>query len=272
MLMSLGPDVLARLRGEPRLLFFDIDGTLAPLGERPEEARIPERTRATLDVLGAQARTHMVMITGRSVADARRMLPGMHAWVIGNHGCEVSNPDGVIQVHPQVVAHRDAVASAARALAEVSAKVPGTMLEDKTWTLSLHYRLAADDAAEPLGMAAREVAAAHGLRLTEGKKIYELRPSVGADKGTAAVQMAAELGGLSPHAAVLFAGDDVTDEDAFAALRREAPHAVTVRISDVEPSVLRTSAEILAQDPAALADFLELLARSGDGAREQRRG
>lgn len=260
MIPALGRETLARLRGSPRLFLFDVDGTLAPIGPRANEARIPETTRAALASLAAQPATHVGLVTGRGALDARRMMPDVPAWIIGNHGIEVLEPDGTLRVNPAALPYRALVEGAVHDLARVCARVPGTFVEDKTWTLSFHYRLAGEEMEEPLRAEAFRVAEQNGLRMMQGKKIYELRPPVTIDKGTAVLELANALGGLAAGSAVLFAGDDLTDEDAFIALARAAPHAVTVRISDADPATLRTAATLVARDPAAFGEFLEWLA------------
>lgn len=257
---TLGRETLDRLNGRPRLLLFDIDGTLAPFHLQPELAAIPGKTVAALAVLASGVGTHIGLVTGRGAADGRRMLPDVPSWVVGNHGAEVIDPSGGLTVNPAIVPYRDAVARAAAELERVSKRFAGTRLENKTWTLSMHYRLAAPDVAEPLRAEVARVANANGLRLMEGRLIYEVRPPAAVDKGTAVVELARALGALEPGASVLFAGDDLTDEDAFVALRAIAPDSVTVRISDADPRTLQTAATLVARDPVAFGEFVEWLA------------
>ena len=161
-------------------------------------------------------------------------------------------------MHPDVAAHREAVARAARAVEEIAAHFAGVRLEDKTWTLSVHYRQA-DAAVEPRLRAALErVAAREGLKLFGGKKIFELRPAVRVHKGTAALQLATDLEGLGPGASLLFAGDDVTDEDAVRELRAHCPGAVTIRVAH-DPETA-TAAEYLVADHEGIRALLEWLA------------
>lgn len=262
MLPQLGRDTLERLAGTPRILLFDVDGTLSPIAGRPNEARIPATVQGALAALAGQPFTHVGLVSGRSALDARRMLPGVPAWIVGNHGIEVLAPDGTLRVSPAVLPYRDLVAGAARDLARASARVPGTVLEDKTWTLSLHYRLADERMAEPLRAEAIRAAEQNGLRLTEGKRVYELRPPVTIDKGTAVLELAGALGGLETGAALLFAGDDLTDEDAFVALARTAPHSVTICVNDGAHPARMTAAGLVVRDPVALGEFLEWLAQA----------
>jgi trehalose 6-phosphate phosphatase len=96
--------------------------------------------------------------------------------------------------------------------------------------------------------------AGEGLTVRDGKQVIEVRPPVPVDKGTAVVGLVRRLGVGSPGASVLFAGDDLTDEDAFRALRAAVPGAVTVRVGDEDgrPS----AAEYGVDDPVALAALL----------------
>jgi trehalose 6-phosphate phosphatase len=138
--------------------------------------------------------------------------------------------------------------------------VPGATLEDKRWSLTLHYRTVADHAGVlALGRAARAAAARHALDVRRGKKVFELRAPVRVDKGTAVLRLARELGADAPGAAALYAGDDVTDEDAFRALRAGLPSAVTVRVAADDADAARdTSAEFTV---LGLPAFREVLAR-----------
>jgi trehalose-phosphatase len=227
-------DALARrLSGAPALVLLDVDGTLAPLAPRPEEAVVPAATLALVEALVATPETHVALVSGRAALDALRMVPVRGLWAVGNHGFETHAPDGTVMVEPLVEPWLPELSAAAAALSQVAAGVPGSRLEDKHLTLSLHYRLAAPDAEEGLREACWNEAARRGLVFTEGKKIFEVRAPVRVDKGTASVALAERLGALVPEASLFFAGDDVTDEDASRALRGASPQAVTVRVGAI---------------------------------------
>ena len=221
----------ARAPGAPLLIALDVDGTIAPIVPNPEEAAVPAATRRVLAALAARSDTRLAVVSGRGAADAARIVALDHLWVIGNHGAEVVAPDGATSVDPRVAPWAPAIAAAARALAPAAARVAGASVEDKRWSLSLHYRRVGDEReVAALEAAAARVAAESGLLLKHGKKIFELRPPVEVDKGTALLHLARRLGADAPDAALLFAGDDLTDEDAFRALRAEVPRALTIRV------------------------------------------
>ena len=122
--------------------------------------------------------------------------------------------------------------------------MPWLLVENKGVTGTIHYRLAPDQIAaaallEPL---ARAAATRHGLRLTLGRMIFEVRPALAVNKGTAIRELAQDLG----LRGIVFFGDDVTDVDAFRALRelREAGEAATLRVGVLGPE---TSPTVLAE-------------------------
>ena len=246
------------LSGTPRVIMLDVDGTLAPIAPRPELAVVPAETRRAIAALAAQPGVIVCLVSGRAAIDARRMVGVDGMWVIGNHGAEVMRPDGGIEVDPAVVPFRDGLDRAAAALAPVVDGVPGSILEHKGWTLSVHYRAVDPAAAAGLARAVGNIAEREGLSVRDGKKVIEVRPPVSVDKGTAVVALARRLGALAPGASLLFAGDDVTDEDAFRALRANGSSAITVQVALEGDG--RSSAEYRVDDPAAMRALLAGLA------------
>ena len=133
----------------------------------------------------------------------------------------------------------------------------GVLVENKTWTLSVHYRLADESIRPRLFGTVGDIVVQNGLRLTEGNMVLEVRPPVAVDKGTAIYRLAGELGALEPGASVFFAGDDVTDEDAFRILRARCPNAVTLQVGDLHD----TSAEFRVASPDGVRAVLARIAR-----------
>jgi trehalose-phosphatase len=240
--------VAARLAGRPLAVLLDVDGTLAPIAPRPEEAAVPAETRKVVAALAALPDVRVALVSGRAAADARRMVGVANVWVIGNHGFEVVSPDGGELPQPELEPWRSAVARAARRIAPLVAPVPGVLLEDKGWTLSVHYRLADPKVVPRLVESVERVAEPLGLRVMRGKMVVEVRPDVRVDKGTAVLRLANQLGALARreddvsgddrdaaagdgNGSAVFVGDDRTDEDAFRALRSRSARVVTVRVT-----------------------------------------
>jgi trehalose-phosphatase len=250
-----------RLDGSPLALMLDIDGTLAPIASRPDAAVVPAETLSALGRLTSATAVHVAVVSGRAAADAFRMVPIAAAWTIGNHGIEWRLPNGEPQVLDSARPYASVIAEAASALTPSVRAVRGAILEDKQWTLSLHFRLVEPSAVPALEASARDIAAKLGLRVTEGKKVMELRPPIDVNKGTAAVDFAHRIGALEGQGSMLYAGDDRTDEDAFRALR---PHsrAVTVRVMGAadDPQRVSTSAELTIDSPEEMRRLLLWLA------------
>ncbi len=249
-----------RLDGAPLAVLLDVDGTLAPIAKRPGEAVVPAASRDALRALAALPRTTVALVSGRAAADAWRVAGVPGVWVIGNHGLELRHPDGGVTVDPGAADFEDAIALAARRLETETAAVQGTIVENKRWTISLHYRMADPGAARWLMELARDVAASLGLVTFEGRMIVELRPPVPVNKGTASVTLGTRVGALGGDGAILYAGDDRTDEDAFRELRACDARAVTIRIGGRSDGQTReTSAEFRLESPEELRSVLEWL-------------
>jgi trehalose 6-phosphate phosphatase len=233
-------DTLARLAEDPSRtgLFLDVDGVLAPIVARPEDARVPDETRDVLRRLHERYAL-VACISGRAGDDARRIVGVPELTYVGNHGLELE----------------PAAASWGARLHEFLAGVDWPDVEDKGLTAALHYRNAADEEAARAtldAVAAR--ARAEGFVARYGRKVLELLPPLEASKGTAVRRL------LADHAleGALYAGDDTTDLDGFAALDGIAL-AVRVAVASAEgPAELRERADIVV---ASTADALELLQR-----------
>ena len=232
--------LLARLAEEPAraALFFDVDGVLAPIVPRPEDASVPDETRSEL----ARLRDRYALVacvTGRMSADAARIVGVDRLVYVGLHGLELD---------PEADRWREAIH---RFAGEVDWPV-----EDKELTVSFHYRGAHDEQAAraALERVARRAEEA-GLRARFGRKVLEVLPPVAATKGTA-VRRLLERSAL---ARALYAGDDTTDLDAFAALE-DLELGVRVAVASEEgPEALRESADVVVASPEELAELLARL-------------
>lgn len=240
-----------RLDASPLIVLLDLDGTIAPIAPTPALAQVPASTRFVLERLARLPGVVMALVSGRSAQDAQRMGGLDGAWVVGNHGYELMDPHGAVTVRPEAEAYESAMVEAARQLSTLDF-VEGALVENKRWSLSVHYRNVTGDVAG-LETRARRVAADLGLRVTEGKKVIEFRPPIAVDKGTASLEFVQQHG-LLPDGAALYAGDDRTDEDAFCALR-PTNRAVTIQVGASKT----TSAELQVASPAQLHDILSWL-------------
>jgi trehalose 6-phosphate phosphatase len=239
------------------VLLLDFDGTLAPIVERPEAAAMPADTRVALERLLGRADIEAALISGRGMADVRERaaLPGIA--YAGNHGMEIHGP-GVERIHPDAKAARPALERMIDTLSGPLGGIPGAILEDKGLTLSVHDRMvAAERRAEIAGLVRQCVEGEAELRITEGKRVLEVRPRIDWHKGKAVEFLLDEVAPPA-GAPVLYLGDDTTDEDAFGALRERNVNGGGVLVAEAPPPF--TLAGWGLRDPAEVGRFLATLA------------
>ena len=272
-----GPDpgLLARcravLRHQPAGMLSDIDGTLSAIAPTPGAAFVGEGIKESLRRL-TERLALVAVVTGRAAEAGRAMVGLDELLYVGNHGMErLRGP--IHTAHPAAVASVAALGAALAEIGEALAASPlaaVALVEHKGLTGTVHYRLAPDQAAarEILGPLVAGVAAKHGLRVTAGRAILELRPPVRIDKGTAVADLLAEHG----LRGAIFLGDDLTDIDAFAALAaaRAAGTAETLAIAVLGPEtlpVVRAAVDATVPGVAGTAALLAALAAdpTGDG-------
>jgi trehalose 6-phosphate phosphatase len=270
---ALAPDVEAVvvacmevLRQTPSAVVTDIDGTVSAIAPTPAEAMVDPGAKAALALL-AERLAAVAVVSGRAPQDGAAMVGLPELIYVGNHGLE-RIARGTPWTHPVAAAAQPSIAVA---LAEIESAaragddLPWLLVENKGVTGTIHYRLAPDQAAaiallEPLTRAAAD---RHGLRLTLGRMIFELRPALAVNKGTAIRELALDLG----LRGIVFFGDDVTDVDAFRTLRelREAGEAATLRVGvlgpETSPTVLAAIDMSVDGVPACAATLIALAAR-----------
>lgn len=198
-------------------LFLDYDGTLTPIVERPEDARLPEEMRRTLE---AAARVMPVaVISGRDLADVRVLVGLQQIVYAGSHGFDIQGPELRLEL-PEGVDALDDLEGAAEDLDKRLAGIPGARLEPKRFAVAVHYRQVAEPDIERVEQAVDGTRARYPrLRKIRGKRVFELRPAIDWDKGRAVAWLLATLGLDNPDVLPIYIGDDVTDEDAFSALQ-----------------------------------------------------
>lgn len=250
---SSDPEYIGRLVAQtPLLLMLDIDGTLCDIVPESGDARVPEATREVLQRLARRVDVHVAFVTGRSLRDARRMVRVDGTHIHANHGVEIAHPDGTVEIEDGWSAAAPFMRAATAELAVALGAFPRSLLEEKEYSLTVHHRGIDRSLEAELVAAVSEIAARHGVRMEGGKCVLNIVPDIGVDKGTAVMRLVTELFGSETTGAVLFAGDDVTDEHAFRALAR-VPGAVTVKVG--ERSV-PTAAKFTLPDPSAVHTML----------------
>ncbi len=249
--LSLSPELrqaVRRVAGTEHLLVaMDFDGTMAPIVAHADDARPLPRAAAAFAGLAALPRTTTALISGRALASLRAVAsPPVDSLLIGSHGAEAwlgPGSTGLTLDDQQM----ELLAEVRAILAEIVAEAPGTMLEDKPAGVVLHTRQAADDVAADAVAAARSLLHDRkGVFLKDGKRVLETSV-VNASKGEGVTFLRQATGAT----AVLFAGDDTTDEDALARLE---PGDVGVKVG-----LDFTQAQYRVEAPVHVAELLEAL-------------
>ncbi len=241
---------MRRVAGTEHLLVaMDFDGTMAPLVDHAADSRALPRAAAAFAALTELPRTTTALISGRALDSLRAVaFPPEDTLLIGSHGAEIWMGPGSSQLTLDD-AQRELRADVRKVLEGIVEQAPGTLLEDKPAGVVLHTRLAADDVAEDAVAAARAVLQDRkGVFVKTGNRVLETSV-VNASKG----EGVAFLRQASGATAVVFAGDDTTDEDALGSL---LPGDLGVKVGlDV------TQAEFRVESPDHVCDFLEALLR-----------
>jgi trehalose 6-phosphate phosphatase len=251
-------DVLGGDGGRAAGLVTDVDGTIAPIVERPEDARVLPAARAALDGL-KDVLALVGVVSGRRAVDAQRLVGLSGLVYVGNHGFERLDQRGEPHIVPEA---QPWVARLAALLEDLQGQLsarPGITLENKGATASLHYRLAPDRerARQELLDILAASALARGLLIEEGRRVLNVFPPLPVNKGSAVAALVEQY----KLQRVVYFGDDVTDTHAFTALRslRNAGQVRSLSIGvvgpETPPSVGRL-ADATVPSAAAVADVL----------------
>ncbi len=235
------------------LLLFDYDGTLTPIVERPELAILSPDMKELLKRV-SQHYT-LGIISGRSLADVKRLVGLEGIYYAGNHGFKIIGPR-VELVKPEAERVRPTLVKLCEELREKLDNIKGAIVEDKGLTASVHYRLVAEEEFVHLKNIFERAVGPHidsgVVKITHGKKVFEIRPNVEWDKGKAVLWISGVVdpkGELKP----IYVGDDQTDEDAFSALKEKG---VTILVSE---GPIESNAKYFVKNVDEVKTFIEKL-------------
>lgn len=221
-------DFESRLNASRRVcILTDYDGTLTRFAELPGLAELSSHARRTLSLLAKNKQAIVGVVSGRALPDVRERVRLTGIWYVGNHGYEISDPEGK--------EHRfydqkdlDLMQKIHDELAEEARRIPGVLLEHKGPVVAMHYRLVETVSASEVQRAFHNVISRHqrSVMIGRGHLVLEARLRGNCNKGTAVRFIAREL----PRATlVVYFGDDNTDRDAFRAVLRMG---VSVSVGD----------------------------------------
>jgi alpha,alpha-trehalase len=244
-----------RARGKELALFLDYDGTLTPIVRRPEEATLSDEMRVLLAELAGHCT--VAVVSGRDRQNAEEMVQLESIVYAGSHGFDIRGPDG-LEMHQEGDEH--ALGDLDRAEEKLRREVAafeGAHVERKKFAIAVHYReVEGEEKVRQIECVVDEVVREHaGLRKKGGKKIFELQPDVEWDKGHAVLWLTEALGLDHAGVVVIYIGDDVTDEDAFGALR-SGEKGIGILVAETPSD---TQAVYYLRDCDEVRDFLQLL-------------
>ncbi|HYT65876.1 MAG TPA: trehalose-phosphatase [Vicinamibacterales bacterium] len=256
-------ELAQRRRGRHLLLLFDFDGTLAPFNSDPDAVYLARDVAHLLGRLASTPHATLGIISGRRLPDLRRRLKiAGDVYLAGFHGLEIQAPAESF-MHPAAAAATSTMQAIAATMRPHLAELPGVFIEDKLFSIALHYREAAPAvrvvAISRFMDAARDDVDAGRLRLLPGSCVVELLPGAAWHKGSALQWIRERIERLHGPTFTVYVGDDVTDEDAFRAV---GPEGVTVSASE-----RASGAEYSVNGP----DGVKRLLHSLDGEEDHRR-
>lgn len=210
-------------------LFLDFDGTLVEIAEHPDAVDLDKKTKTALSTLSTSLQNAVAIITGREIEVIDRFFSPLRLPVAGIHGLTRRNASGMIPQTRQFSSQF--VDEVTRRLQPLTEGEPDLLLETKAASLALHYRARPELADTCLAACEEAISGLPDVELKRGKLVLEMKPNT-ADKGTAVLDFMDEppFAGRTPW----FAGDDVTDEDAFKVVNRLG--GVSIKVGEGETS------------------------------------
>jgi trehalose 6-phosphate phosphatase len=249
-------DLTAALDGRRPAVFLDYDGTLTPIVQRPEMAVLSDRGRGVVNAMSKKM--PVAVVSGRDRPDVEKLVGLDDLIYVGSHGFDIVVPSGEHIENPIGGDFAPLLDQVERRLEAGFAPIDGAQVERKKFSIAAHYRNVADADYERFRAVLDAVEADYDdIKEKTGKKVFELQPKLDWDKGKAVLWLLQALDLEKPDLVPMFFGDDVTDEDAFAALQ-ERGLSIIVADRDDDGTGRRTAATFRVHDTEEL---LTLLAR-----------
>jgi trehalose 6-phosphate phosphatase len=262
------PDALAdfgelegRLDGRHPAVFLDYDGTLTPIVDRPEDAVISESMRRVVRDLAR--RCTVCVVSGRDRRVVQELMGVDDLVVAGSHGFDIWSPGEGTLEHQAGQGSEELIRDVTARLHDELDGIQGTLVEEKKVSVAAHFRLVASDQRPAVKEVVDRLLAEHpdGLKVTPGKMVFELQPKLDWDKGKAVLYLVEALGLDRDDVAPLYFGDDITDEDAFAALADRGIGVFVGDPDDPEVAGRTTAAHFVLNSIEEVERCLDKLAR-----------
>jgi trehalose-phosphatase len=230
---------------------------LTPIVATPDLAVLSEEMRAAVKRLASRYKVSVV--SGRATDDVRGKVQIDGIFYAGSHGFEIVDPQGNVEVNREAQEIRTVIDEAHAKLSKALKNVAGALVENVKYTISAHYRLVSEEDYPKVELAVKNILEEYPeLRKTDGKKVFEIRPRIDWDKGKAVNWILNVLQFHPDKNCAIYIGDDVTDEDAFAALERKG---VGILVAD---PVRASKADYYIKDTRDVQKALDYLFRLRD--------
>ncbi|XP_047955758.1 probable trehalose-phosphate phosphatase H [Salvia hispanica] len=247
-------------KGKQIVMFMDYDGTLSPIVDDPDRAFMSDAMRATVRKLATYFPT--AIVSGRCRDKVYSFVRLAELYYAGSHGMDIKGPSkhskgGEAILFQPATQYLPIIDEVYKALLVVTKDTPGATVENNKVCLSVHFRRVHENKWAELAKQVGSVLEAYPeFRLTQGRKVFEIRPTIKWDKGKA-LEFLLESLGYANCADVypIYIGDDRTDEDAFKVLR-EMGQGSGILVSKIPKD---TNASYLLQEPSEVMAFLRRL-------------
>ncbi len=236
------------------VLLFDFDGTLSTIVKKPDRAEIVPEAKSALASLVKRSRKDpgikVGVVSGRALSDLKKRVGVNVPILAGCHGLQVLC-EGKVFTYPGIDSFLRELANVKSRMRRVASRFPGAFVEDKKFSIAIHFREVSSKGKTAIArLIKEEVAQYPKLTLQSGKCVREILPNVDWDKGKA-VSFILRAIGFPEHGHIVYAGDDLTDENAFQEVNRRG--GISIRVGR---SASKSSAKFLVSSPRAIAQFL----------------
>jgi trehalose 6-phosphate phosphatase len=255
-----GDELVRHLAGKTPAVFLDYDGTLTPIVERPEDAIISESMREA--IRGLASRCPVVIASGRDRQVVQELMGIDDLVVAGSHGFDIWNPAGGAIQREEGAGFEGLLDEVKERLGKETNSIEGALIEPKQASVAVHYRLVSQEDRPKVKEIVDAVLAEHPneLKVTPGKMVYEIQPKIDWDKSKAVLYLLEALDLDGDDVVPIYLGDDITDEDAFEALKGRGIGIFVGRADDPEVSGRTTSADYVLHTTQEVERFLYTLA------------
>lgn len=203
---------------EKAVFFFDYDGTLTPIVQQPDLAKISPEMKEIIRQLSLKYK--LAIVSGRERRNLQTLVDIPGIFYAGDHGLDIIGPD-ISMIHPKAKRFLPLIQNISKSLDTSLSHIPGVIVEKKKMSVAIHYRQVSKEDLPGLKLPLKKILKENreDIRLLKGKKVVEFSPNIEWNKGKAVLWILNTLGLDWSEHKIFYLGDDTTDEDAFRILR-----------------------------------------------------